>query len=55
MLFGAGAAVGPDWWAGGLAETYMLQMAPNVGHEPTTLRLRVSCSTDLLMLGDVIL
>ena len=21
-------------------------MAPNVGHEPTTLRLRVSCSTD---------
>ena len=23
-----------------------VQVAPNVGHEPTTLRLRFSCSTD---------
>ena len=27
MLFGAGAAMGPDWRAGGLAETYKLQEA----------------------------
>ena len=28
------------------AELEGVQVAPNVGHEPTTLRLRVSCSTD---------